>query len=542
LSTTITRRQDEPSSQSQAGLRDDGLRNGKKALLGEVSALGIIMTLAAALTLTLGAEPAAARTRIKALHREADRNGSEPFGTTPKGPVQIFVSIDQQKLHLYSDGSHVADTSVATGVPRLPTPTGVFSVIQKQVFHRSNLYSDAPMPFMQRITWSGVALHEGENIGHPASHGCIRMPGDFAARLYKFTRIGARVIVARGELRPVDFADPHLFVHKDIQAAATPDSDTVKTAQSIDTSKASDAAPVAKPFDLGLRGTAANVTASFVVAASDDIKPDVPADVMKSDPFKSDASQADALQADAAKPDVANDAAKSAAGTAKPEESKLDAPKTDASNADAPSAATAKVPAAAPGADKADAATTGGTPVIAAPETPPARPADAAPAPVIKKTPIAIFISRREKKIFVRQDFEPIFQEAITIDHPEQPMGTHVFTAMEYLADNSAFRWNVISMPAESAKPAKALRIEADEDSYDRYGRRIRRKHAGVDQASGDLPSPQTPQQVLARIDLPQDAIDFISQRIVPGSSLIVSDHGLGEETGEGTDFIVVTR
>ena len=138
----------------------------------------------------------------------------------PKGPVQIFVSIDQQKLHLYSDGAHVADTSVATGVPSLPTPTGVFSVIQKQVFHRSNIYSDAPMPFMQRITWSGVALHEGENIGHPASHGCIRMPGEFAARLYKFTRLGARVIVARGELKPADFADPHLFVHKDMQAAA----------------------------------------------------------------------------------------------------------------------------------------------------------------------------------------------------------------------------------------------------------------------------------------------------------------------------------
>ena len=116
----------------------------------------------------------------------------------------------------------------------------MFSVIQKQVFHRSNLYSDAPMPFMQRITWSGVALHEGENIGHPASHGCIRMPGEFAARLYKFTKVGARVIVARGELKPVDFADPHLFVHKDMQAAAAARF-AVKTAQTVDSNKASDA-------------------------------------------------------------------------------------------------------------------------------------------------------------------------------------------------------------------------------------------------------------------------------------------------------------
>jgi len=90
--------------------------------------------------------------------------------------MQIVISINQQKLHLYADGKEVADSLVATGVPALPTPTGVFSVIGKERFHRSNIYSGAPMPFMQRITWSGVALHEGENIGHPASHGCIRMP------------------------------------------------------------------------------------------------------------------------------------------------------------------------------------------------------------------------------------------------------------------------------------------------------------------------------------------------------------------------------
>ena len=87
----------------------------------------------------------------------------------------------------------------------------------------------------------------------------------------------------------------------------------------------------------------------------------------------------------------------------------------------------------------------------------------------------------------------------------------------------------------------------ADEEIvYDRYGRRyerlVRRKHHDDDQKAADTPPPQTPEQVLARLDLPQDAIDFISQRMVPGSSLIVSDHGLGDETGEGTDFIVVTR
>ena len=161
--------------------------------------------LAVALMLALGlraADGALAKIRYKPEHHGTERVSKEPFGDIPKGPLQIFVSINQQKLHLYSDGVHVADTSVATGVPSLPTPLGVFSVIQKQIFHRSNLYSNAPMPFMQRITWSGVALHEGENIGHRASHGCIRMPREFAMRLYGLTRIGARVIVAAANSSP----------------------------------------------------------------------------------------------------------------------------------------------------------------------------------------------------------------------------------------------------------------------------------------------------------------------------------------------------
>src|SRR6516165_9065900 len=285
----MMRRQGISLSQSQAGLHHRARRGSRGTLLCGAAAIGIMVTLATAFTVILATEPAPALTRDKALHREADRNGNEPFGNAPKGAVQIFVSINQQKLHVYSDGAHVADTSVATGVPHLPTPTGVFSVIQKQVFHRSNIYSGAPMPFMQRITWSGVALHEGENIGHPASHGCIRMPGEFAARLYKFTRIGARVIVAKGELKPVDFADPHLFVHKDIQAAALPDTGAVRTAQSADASTASDAPPAARPFDLGLRGTNANVAGSIVVAASDEARP-IATDAVKTDAPSTDAA------------------------------------------------------------------------------------------------------------------------------------------------------------------------------------------------------------------------------------------------------------
>jgi hypothetical protein len=104
----------------------------------------------------------------------------EPFGKIQTSPIQIVISLNRQQLSLYSDGVLVTRSPISTGVRQHPTPTGVFSVIQKQLFHRSNIYSDAPMPYMQRITWSGIAIHQGVVPGHPASHGCIRLPRAFA--------------------------------------------------------------------------------------------------------------------------------------------------------------------------------------------------------------------------------------------------------------------------------------------------------------------------------------------------------------------------
>src|SRR5580704_7749425 len=139
---------------------------------------------------------------------------AKDFGALPKGPLQIVVSIASQHVTLYSNGVHVAQGPVSTGVPGRPTPMGVFSIIEKDRYHHSNLYSNAPMPFMERITWSGVALHEGPLPGYPASHGCIRMTHDFAARLWVVTQLGVRVVVARNDVAPTDFSHPRLFAPK----------------------------------------------------------------------------------------------------------------------------------------------------------------------------------------------------------------------------------------------------------------------------------------------------------------------------------------
>jgi hypothetical protein len=473
-------------------------------LTGSIYALGF----AVAVTL---ASPASARVRHQPGPKEAEHVSKEPFGVLPKGPMQIVISINQQKLHLYADGTEVADTLVATGVPALPTPTGIFSVIGKERFHRSNIYSGAPMPFMQRITWSGVALHEGENIGHPASHGCIRMPGEFAAKLFSVTKVGVRVIIARNEVKPVAFADPHLFVHKAMPApapaAAAPAApEATRTAQAGDDNKKTDAVALPQSETPAVAAPATPEPAKTVLI-SDDTK----------------ATDA----AEPAKPEALATAAAKAA---------VPAPQLDG---------LAKLVAAPPPPAPDETNKLRGT--AATPAVTLDHPADAAPIPAAKPTtivetghaatqgPISIFVSRKEKKIYVRQNFSPLFYAPVTIDHPEQAFGTHVFTAMAYLDDGSTLRWNVVSLPGE---PPKAKR---DADNDRRATRRGRREEP-VERSLGDLPPPQTPAEALARIEIPQDAIDRISALMVPGSSLVVSDQGLGEETGEGTDFIVVTR
>src|SRR5207248_2750404 len=150
-------------------------------------------------------------------HSERHRRPKPSLGSKDEvkeatnGPLQIVISIADQRISVYDNGALIARSAVSTGTQGHPTPFGIFSVIGKQRWHRSNLYSAAPMPYMQRITWSGVALHAGVVPGHPASHGCIRLKTDFAIRLWHLTKRGTRVIIAPDETQPVEIAHPNLF-------------------------------------------------------------------------------------------------------------------------------------------------------------------------------------------------------------------------------------------------------------------------------------------------------------------------------------------
>ena len=115
---------------------------------------------------------------------------------SPEGPVSIAVNLSLQKLEVFRGGTLIARSSISSGRAGHSTPVGTFSILEKELIHHSNLYDNAPMPFMQRLTWHGLALHAGNLPGCPASHGCIRLPSEFAKRLYQITSRGDEVTVA----------------------------------------------------------------------------------------------------------------------------------------------------------------------------------------------------------------------------------------------------------------------------------------------------------------------------------------------------------
>ena len=130
---------------------------------------------------------------------------------SPTGPVVVLVSLPDQVLYVYRNGVRIANSTVSSGKSGKTTPTGVFTVLQKKVRHTSTIYKGAQMPHMQRLTWSGIALHAGHLPGYPASAGCVRMPIDFAAKLYSVTGIGTTVIIADNKSAPDHTVRPGLL-------------------------------------------------------------------------------------------------------------------------------------------------------------------------------------------------------------------------------------------------------------------------------------------------------------------------------------------
>jgi lipoprotein-anchoring transpeptidase ErfK/SrfK len=429
------------------------------------------------------------------LHRKSKRvdEAKKEQPISPKGPLIISIAIANQHLTVFDGSAAIAHAPVSTGMSGHPTPMGVFSVIQKQKWHQSNIYSGAPMPYMQRITWSGVAMHAGVLPGYPASHGCIRMPHDFAVRLYGMTKVGVRVFVTRNDVTPTPFADPHLFTPKPPEAPQA-------------------ASPIEKQSQGKVDGRVASTDMMVAVAdnASSSDANSVPV------PAAKDAAKVD--PATAQSPPAAPVASEPAPASTDP--TKVDPSKTQSAQA----GSDASAPAATP--QTTDVQPTGETADVPLPL---ARPQ----VPPIKPAPISVFISKKLSKLFVREGFESVFTADIKVDNPERPLGTHVFTATDFTDDHSAMKWLVVSLPSEVVK------------KEERHAEKGSRKHRDSAAKAQSEPQPaETAAGALARIEIPAEARERVAELLTPGSSLIVTDKDLGPETGESgeTDFIVVTR
>ncbi|MDA9426366.1 MULTISPECIES: L,D-transpeptidase [Bradyrhizobium] len=392
-------------------------------------------------------------------------------------PIMAIVSIKSQQVTFYDADGWILRAPVSTGTTGRETPAGVFAIIEKDKDHRSTMYDDAWMPNMQRITWNGIALHGGPLPGYAASHGCVRMPFGFAENLFDKTYIGMRVIISPHDAVPTDISHPSLFVPKPEAIAAAPGRADKLSAEAEEAIRAADSAKKA-------------ASAAAKEAAS------LPAVLRKLERQKARAD-AELAFADKTLTNAKNDQARAraeelqqkAAARAADAATQLDAAKA---------AAQPKRDAVAATKDAAKAAAT--------------RKAEAVKAATDAKLagePVSVYISRATQKLYVRRNthkpapdgggevFDTSIEVPVTIRNPDQPLGTHIFTAMA--KTDTGLRWSVVTI--ENGDEAR---------------------------------------NALDRITIPQDVWDRIGPTALPRSSIIISDEPLSSETNYRTEFVAV--
>jgi len=429
-----------------------------------------IVTLAAMAALTaLSADAAARQTRpAPPTEATAPRDAGEP--------IMAIVSIKTQQVTFYDADGWILRAPVSTGTTGRETPAGVFAVVEKDKDHRSTLYDDAEMPNMQRITWNGIALHGGPLPGYAASHGCVRMPYDFAEKLFDKTRIGMRVIISPNDAAPVEFSHTALFVPNAEAVAAAPARAETLAREAEEAAKTADKAKKAA-------ATAARETASLT------------ASLRKLEWLKTRAD-AELAFADKTLAAAKTDQAKARVGEQK-QKAALKAEEAGTQLNTAKADAKSKLDAAAAAKDTAKAA-----------QTKKADTAKAASEAKLALEPVSVYISRATQKIYVRRNthkswpdggevFDATIEVPVTIRNPDKRIGTHVFTAMA--RNDAGLRWTAVT-------------IDNGDDAKD----------------------------ALDRITIPQDVLHRIAPTALPRSSIIVSDEPLSRETNYRTEFVAV--
>ncbi len=339
-----------------------------------------------AAVITAGDHAGAANSRKERAVAFESRTAGEPVE-----PIMAIVSLRNQRITVYDAKGWVLRAPVSSGQKGRETPAGIFSVIEKQAQHYSNLYDDAYMPHMQRITWSGIALHGGPLPGHPASHGCVRMPYDFAARLFGATRLGMRVIVAPGDVAPVEIVHPALFPTQPRAGAVA----AARAAEADEAARKADQARLAAV-------TASREAARAMMRVVENLKLGAEAQLVAADRAVASAGSAEAKE-------QVEDAKAKAAARAVEFETQWAAAKAELQPKFDTVASAREAAAVAENAR-----------VVAA---------EAARKAALDLEPVSVFVSRKTQRL-----------------DADRPIGTHVFTAIERTGSDVDVRWSAVSL------------------------------------------------------------------------------------------------
>lgn len=544
--------------------------------------------LAGAVAMAALASPIAAGAKTKSGLLRLKSQSESTLAAQSTAPLLIVVSIKKQQVRVYDINGEIASSQISSGKPGHDTPMGVFSILEKNVYHVSNIYSGASMPYQERITWSGIALHAGQIPGYRASHGCVRLPYSFARKLYGMTKVGNRVVISYDDPEPIAFESPKLFKPLPLEGATASATDPsrpqlIAVNDRTDDASASDA-PQGLPRLIGISPallravadmpkdpqrrpttrteadqiiqekldaarTAIKTSEASLAAADDKVKAtakdfddaqrkfDAARAVIE--PLRAAVKSTEAQQKDAI---AAFEAYMSRAGISRNDgapdrEGELESALLDltiAADRARAVAAQAEMTFAEVQAAYSAAQTARDSAVDALKDSQ----ADLSSAKAVlaeankdmrlRSKPIAVFVSLRSQRVYVRQGFEPLLEAPIKVGPLTHKVGTHVFTAMRYGSDPNTFEWRLVS--AQTPSPGQLL-----ED-----GKKKRHRTASE---QGQDASVRMATEALETFSIPDEIRQMITERARPGSSLIVSDRELPPaENGSGTEFVVLTR
>src|SRR5262244_3062185 len=426
------------------------------------------------------------------LGHAAKARNDQSVATRPGGePIMAIVSLRDQQITIYDDKGWTMRAPVSSGQKGRETPAGIFTVLQKNAEHYSNLYDDAFMPHMQRLTWSGIALHGGPLPGYPASHGCIRMPYAFARGLFDATQLGMRVIVAPHAVAPVEIAHSTLFPTRSEASALA----AARAAEAEEAAKKADQARLAAV--MASRETA---KAMMAVRVAENLKARAEEQLAAAEATLSSATSAEAR--------------------AQAEDTKAKALERIAALQVQWAAAKAELQ------PKLDAVAPARAAAVAA-EAVRVAAAEAAQEASRELEPVSMFVSRQSQRLYVRRAFEPIWESPVTILDADRPIGTHVFTAVARTNSDAGMRWSAVTV--DDGRPRAAM-VETQSRASGGRTREVALIAIDADIAK----------TALDRIVIPQDATDRIAGMLSPRSSLIISDEALSAETGKDTEFVVI--